>query len=715
MNEYKKSKELLFEYIRKECVRRRQLYMKMTPLPGDSPERVEAKQKFCLLQLRAWSQDRVQMVKDVGWSPDPRGRFGGKGGIPAGLAPPRMVPLLLYPKQKELIETLRRMDETHDSLHLNIVKSRQVAATTFLLDDAKNDFLFTDSFKLLLGSYAEDVIDGGGKGHREGDSLFARLRMMLDAFMWCFTPANYSPKGSRLSVLRFNQHRSMRWQQEQLKKDNVCMLGESDDMKMRLKRPRWVIFGAEYFTQALGNVARGKLPSDQFSKSDTFSRVIMDEFGEYHKIGAGVDKKARDAAIPCCDHIVTLGTIPEGGGAASHFKQLADKGQSLTLINLEIDWTDIGNYMVGAFYSCQRCNPGNPLVDDQPFEGKKSAYGKPVPGPGTEGVYKVCEHCGHKQLVTRESLSSPYFEMVKDELNYDIVAISRYYRRNWYASVGDRAFPGFVRERAIIPRVIDSAASRTVIGYDPGHSEENPHAFVVVRFNEDTQMPTVIGAHMAANWPIQKFVPFFKRWHPGHLSRKVIMYGSPEEVGRTFAQMYQYRPEEIELMKRLSEYARNDLHEVMYEADSYGVNRDSGTPAAFDMLRQYGIRFRYTFTKDRADQVSKAQNVWMPRVRIEEHVAAHKAYKKGGYYLTLPEAIHMAKMVSSEGHGDVKYDISAKLPNRFVKHYIDALIYAFRQFPDVAHSRVDSGGVFHVERRQKPEVVNYGGGLEYLS
>ena len=231
-------------------------------------------------------------------------------------------------------------------------------------------------------------------------------------------------------------------------------------------------------------------------------------------------------------------------------------------------------------------------------------------------------------------------------------------------------------------------------GFDPGHSQKNPAAFVLLAVDDRIGMPRAVAAQCAAEWPIQKWVPFFKRWHPNALTRMRIRYGGPDEQDRLFSS-YGYTDDDLALMEKLSWYGH---HSVSWHGDKYGLNRESGTDSAYEILRMYGIDVQTHYRHERADEVRKAQDVWVPSLLVEEDVAEYRALRPdGGRYHSLSQCVQMAAMVSTEGVSDPKYDISAKLPDRYVKHYIDALIYSFRELEDFVHFRSGPEGAVSVE------------------
>jgi hypothetical protein len=677
------AKAVVLDFIIDQCEKRRQIYAAMTPLPDDPEEVQHEKMEFCLDRLRVWSGDPLRFIDEAGWVPDPQGFFGGRGQIPERLAPARMVPILMGPAQRAAIQEIDTALESVEPFDVNLLKTRQVAGTGLILSLIKNKYLFAADFKAILGSYEEDVIDGGGAGHREGDSLFARFRMMLDAFAWCFGP-NF---GLPYSTLRFNQHIPKSFiLGKTASADNVCWLGKSDDVTKKVKRPRWVVFGGEIFKGARGNLILGKLPSDKFAKSDTFALALYDEYGELDKIGPGVDKKAYDAAGPCVRCRVTLGTVPEGGGHASHFKALHDKGDTPTLKNIELDWTDVAVYMIGAFYSCERCGT-EPIVDAQPFRGRPSMYGPETPGPGLEGVEKTCEHCGHVQWITQTRVSSPFFERVKDRLNFDPVSLARYYRRNFDAAQSDRFFYTFDRERAYTRRPVMQSGSFMLDGLDPGYSTTHPMAWMLVEFDIKRQRPRAVGYWMAANTLILYWVPFLKRWSVAQMRRQRMPHGmlAGEYQDRPWAEAFRYSEKALAMMERVSRYSRGGVL-----GDKFGSHHNQ-VASPYSVLNHYGINVDWEYTKDR-EALCRDGVEWAARLEIDEEIADVQPESATGVYPSLRQIFETAQPKQAVGQAALKFDVDKQTPPH-VSHGADTWLYIVRALTgDVREIALPDGG-----------------------
>ncbi|HET6494645.1 MAG TPA: hypothetical protein VFH61_04665, partial [Thermoleophilia bacterium] len=378
---YEDAKAILYELIELECKRRHRLYVKLSVRPGDTAEQAEKKIELLIAKLHYYADDPVEWIRDFGWAPDPRGVFGGKGRL-KNLAPPRMVPLMPSSAQAHYVQSIHDAVMFDGSLHVNCVKSRQVAASTLLLSLFDHWSRFMPGFAGIVSSHAEEEIDPGGKGHRQGSSLFGRLRMMIDAIAWC------------LPELAYNQHRDKKWKAEQVGKGNNALFTDSEDARMRIVRPRWKVYKRDVFPEAKGNYIRGAVPGERFAQGDIFTVALLDEYTLYSLKKTGSDKATRDAVIPCCDHIITQFTIPDGGGLDSDGKALCDLGDSNpTLINLDLDVSDVGAYMILARFKCRSCL-------------RMSRFGRRDPGPGKDGIEKKCTECGHVQIVRRFSAAS---------------------------------------------------------------------------------------------------------------------------------------------------------------------------------------------------------------------------------------------------------------------------------------------------------------------
>jgi len=688
---YEQSRAELDELVMLECIRRRDLYNTVRHLPTDSPEDKEFKNGFLIHDLLPlWASDPLRWIRDCAWSPDPKQRF---GIAPEGIAPRGMVPVIPFAIQAEFIRKLAAAMEMREPPDFAFLKPRQVFFTGFALYAMLHGWLFKPQRSFLLGTYRTDLIDRGGKGNREPDTMFGRLRLYLDAFLWNFRKP--SPSGID-SVLKFGQQdrpHPNAGKGRMLKQwlANPTGLSESEDSSFKLVRPRrWDILGIDMFPDAAANWFVGQLPGDDFGRGISALAVFGDEAGQINKaIGPQADRRAWNACNETCRFRIWGGTVPDGGGVDTKLYELCERLESddETLTRIDIEWTDIPPYFAGAWWNCPSCRHRNPT-------------NKP---PKVKGYLARCGECKKITDVDIMHFSSHWFERVKKKMGNDPVGLAREYLRQWSGAMTGQAFPGFKAENQVAERS-PTYQWRTVMGYDPGHSEENPHAWGLVRFDDQTQTPRLIRWHMAANWSTQKWIPFMKCWHPSMLPRMKVLYGSPSEVGMPFS-AFEYSREELEILERISEFA----HETKdWYGDSYGDNKESGRTSAYKIMAHYEVRMRFDRQQDRADQVRKAQNVWMPRLEIEDECAKYTPVRPGGYYPNIVECVQTAQMRSSEGQTDVKYDISASKPTRYVKHPMDMLIYIFRALPDVAHAVSDLGGNFSVEANRKPVIINRG-------
>ena len=95
--DYAEAKRITLEMIHRECVERAKLYVSFTPDNKEPEDIRQNRAELCLRTLKEWSEDPVLFINQACWAPDPKGHFGGKGHLPTSLAPPRMVPIILYP------------------------------------------------------------------------------------------------------------------------------------------------------------------------------------------------------------------------------------------------------------------------------------------------------------------------------------------------------------------------------------------------------------------------------------------------------------------------------------------------------------------------------------------------------------------------------------------------------------------------------------------
>lgn len=674
----------LLRFIVAECQRRYLMRTRdLVPLRSDSPNEVARKQEIFYVMLHKWAADPVLYIQDCGWAPDPKGDFGGRDHIPEGLAPPGMVPIILFPEHLGLIRDLDRAVNASGILDVNLVKSRQQAATAIGILFAEHGWRFRSSFPILLTSYSTKRIDPGGKGHRRGDSLFSRFRATLDAFMWQFP---FAP---------FNAHRAWPVKRRRADPDNPSGLGDTDDTTNKIQRPRWFFGNRELFSRAAGNYVVGEPPSDTTGKGDIFAFAMLDEFGEYNTLEAGRDKKARESLRFACKHIYTPGTIPEGGGAGTEFKRLFDQGDgNSTLINRTLHWSDTGPYMCAAWFICGEC-------------GLRSDYGNPLPGPGVRGIEKVCSRCGFKQTVRRprdipapgEVASPLYIELCKS-LNWDRVAIARYLNLDWLGGAGDTFFTGFRASRALVLAPGPRDYPIMVEGFDPGSSTEYPAAWILATFDPVRAVPRVVGYWMASQTYAEWWVPFFKRWKPASLERHHVQFGT--RAGRRFSDLG-YPPEALEMLARV---ARWPLGRSFGDASgaSHWMN-----DSPYDVLAGWGVHIDYSHKKDREMVVRRGRD-WAVRVEIDPAIANIRPPSPSGrLYPSILEVFEGAKPAPVTGQARPKVDVDSQDPP-YVKNACDAWFYACRAFADLVHARPDDAGEWSAGAyAEEAEPFYYGG------
>ena len=703
---YADAQDALIGLVRFECERRHLLYDDITPRGLDDTERIEA----LFLTLDQWAADPVQYCRDVGWAPDPKGRFGGLGKM-GDLAPPMMVPIIPSPAQANLLWALEGIVESGKEMHGNLLKSRQLACTTLVLNFIDRCNKFKPGFAAALSSYDEVLIDPGGSGHRDVTSLFSRLRMMMDAVCW------------GLPQLAYNQNRSQKWITTQREKRNACLFAESQDAKMKIVRPPWVVYQREIFPQASGNVISGAVPGEKFKQGDIMTFVLLDEYGLYNVKRPGMDKTTRASVKPACDHIFTMGTIPDSGGLDSDFKSLSDTVGNPTLVNLTLDWSDVFAYIIHAVFKCDHC-------------GSLSRYHKPgeipdeVPGPGPDGVDRDCSTCGKTVTVRRFSaasipkrfedweqtlqpgeITSPWWNRTMAGARFDRTELCRFYLRNWVGSAGDRAFFTFDRARAVVARDSVSIGHewwRSVTGFDPGGSETNPAAWVMVRFSEKLMIPRIVGWHMAAHQRTEWWTPFFKQWSASRMDRQQVLTGA--DAGKLWSRVYHYTKEERAMLDHISliRVTRADR----YTGDKYGSHKSmTYGESEYDILEKYNVFVEWEYSSDREVLLQRFRDLWCPRLEVDPFVARHRPMSpRNEMYPTIVDCLDTARMRTTQGQNEARRDIDKNHPAN-VSHPIDALLYITRLLPEEITATADPSGNLNVNpERQETAHVCFGEG-----
>ena len=669
-----------------ECYRRAQLYDSFRIKPNDTKETREAKVELLILQLHEWKADPIAWLNDMAWAPDPKGAFGSKA-VPEELAnyiPTKMVPFIPYPKQREVaieFDALCRGDVDGD---IGLLKSRQVAMTTMMIWMAEREFLFFKQSPGLMGTYEEGLIDQGGKGQRDPDSLFGRLRMFLDCMCHC------------IPALRFNSHiyknrHSKADRAAQKWKNSGCGFESHEDTSFKLTRPPWYVYGNEIFPEAKGNWILGMLPSDSFGRSLSAHWALLDEIGQYNLNRDGNDKDAWNACANNVKVRVGWGTIGKKSPLSSMLYELTEgrDEDDYTLTSFWVHWSDIVPYMAGARWKCRACAHSNP---------------HPVlPGPGPKGHMLVCDGCVREIIVRYKDLWSPWYERVCLKMKMDKVGIARELDMDWQSSQGDTLFAaidaGTVLERTTVrPTMI------AFDGFDPGNSVDNPAAWVCGLYDPRARKIHIVGYWMAANAFAEFFVPFFKRWSSAQTKRMRLVYG--KYSGMTFSEAFEYSDDAYRMMDHLATIGVpiGDIY-----GDKYGSHQNM-TESAYDILANYGIYVNYEYTKDREALVRRGQE-WAARIAIDDRIEDIKPMSPlNKRYPSIFQVFTTAKPTPVTGQGTYRVDVDKKTPPH-VNHACDAWFYLCRAFAGhEIHASADSGGRFAVDGRREVKSVYFGDG-----
>jgi len=196
------AQDFLNELVVQTAYRRAKLYAAFKASPDDTEEQRNQKAELLVRTLHRWSESPLEFIEEIGWAPDPKGRFG-SGHIPKNLGlPAKSVPIIPYPAQKELILKFPEMLDSPTETALAAVKSRQVAFTTIFMWLAIWAWLFRPNGQGIITSYAEDLVDTGGKGQRTTDTLFGRLRNFLDAIVTCIPELRFNQNAKAKKALR---------------------------------------------------------------------------------------------------------------------------------------------------------------------------------------------------------------------------------------------------------------------------------------------------------------------------------------------------------------------------------------------------------------------------------------------------------------------------------------------------------------------------------
>ena len=678
---YKRTQSLLNQLVVQVSLKRAKLYaaFDLRNVDRNAPDAEEQANKRATLliqTLHRWSKSPLDFIEDVAWAPDRKGRFGA-GHIPKNLGlPANMVPIIPYPKQRELINKFPEMLDDPTESALVAVKSRQVAFTTIFMWLALWAWLFRSEGAGVITTYEEKLVDGGGKGQRTPETLFGRLRMFLDSMVTC------------IPELRFNKDAKTSKGVDGMTASGLL---SSQDVTGKITRPAWMIHGLRMFQEAEGNYLVGDIPSDSFGRSFSVNFVMMDEIGQYDKRQTGLAASAWKASSTAAKCQFAWGTIPETGGTGSFFYKLLHPERTTTgtevVHRIRCHWSDIAPYMAGAEWICRVCK-------------ERNAH-KTQPGPGHAGTDHECSTCNTVQRVQYHDMTSPWFERMCAIMLFDKIGIARELQMDWMAAQGDVLFSSLDSRNLVIPFRDTPGTNITLEGFDPGQSMKNAGSWICGRFCPKSIRIAQVGYWMSINPHPEYWVPFMKHWSSKQMTRNRIIYG--KLAGKTFLDAFDYPPAAMEMMDFVSQFPLGDLR-----GDKYGSHQNAGQ-STYDVLAEYGIFVDWVKTPDREELVRNGVE-WSSRMSIDariEKMAPPTPFGSG--FPDLPSVFQTAKPAEGDGEARRKYDVSKKNPPH-VHNACDAFFYQVRDL-DQVHAIVDAGGVYGMEPLREAEIVEFGDAL----
>lgn len=681
---YHEARKLLDDRIRAECERR---YILRQALLRDT--------NLLVAHLHQWAEDHVMFVADNAWVPDPQKTF---GVAPDGLSPKGMIPFLLTAKHRELFRVWHETLDAPGKCDCAVDKTRQGACTSgFLWDVALHGFLFTPSTTGLLGSYADDVIDKGGKGQRDPTSLFGRLRMFLDAFMWNFSVVNTA--GKRTSRLAFTHPKPQRGRfRRQQDEGTLAGMPDADDISYKLTRPRWSVEGfGELFPGAEGNWLQGALPGDDYGRSYSATWALLDEVDHYNSnIKDGSDRAAWAATNQNVRCRFLIGTPNRVSTATSLLKEKVHDEPSAALKVVHFDWCDLPFYMLGARWDCRECGHPNEI--------------KPTETPGSGSMVRKCSGCLKDAILTRFDLTSPWLESSLARMKGDKAGIAAEIMRDWAGTQGNRLFTPW--HASAIRRVELPPRDRLLMleGFDPGTNIANPACWMLAALDTRTMRLHIVGYWMAADSFVEYWVPFIKRWSPEQVARMEPNYGLKSDH-RKWLDAFDYGKDAMEMIRRVSE-RRKDGRGLVYPlgiigGDKYGSHRNM-MESPYERLLSYRIDVYEEYTSDRPALVRKGVE-WSSRVTIDPEIAD---IMPCGRFPSLRQVFDGARTKPVTGQGEYKLDVDKQDPPD-VSHAVDAFLYLTRLLDDRVRSVATVTGSFEQEGgaigRGGGEPVFYGG------
>lgn len=650
--------------------------------------RSEASERLAIT-LKLYARNTTGFIKDFGWAPDPREMFGSRQ-IPEGMSPKGSVPLLLFPKQRALIEEWDAILDSEDPKDFWMDKCRQVAATTFFLWWGLHKWFFRSSTYGLMTTYDKDLVDSGGKGQRETNSLFGRLRFFIDAFMWSLSlPAG---DGNRQSYAKFNQHKLPTPNQKMsLAKRRALLMDlvgmdESDDVGFKLTRPRWIVGGVPICPGAEGNTLIGDVAGDAFGRSQTGTWSLNDEFPHYNaNYGAGTDRATHSASVSNTKMRVFMGTPPREGGTGTMMYEVVTKpSEDANTVVRHFDWTDMPVYLMGGHWECPDCGHANE------WDFRVS--------PGDDGIKTPCRGCLVVQRVTRFILTSKWFRDTCARMLHDKIGIAAEVQRDWGGVIGDRLFASWHESTGVRPYA-EPKRIYELDGYDPGFSIANPAAWVAGVFDRDRKSIQLVGYWMASDAYIEYFVPFFKRWTPEQVRR--LQVGGGQFTGQTFMDAFQYSDGALAMMERMHRFRKPGTRcyhreRPVYGGDKYGSHTGQ-TESPYDLLsRKWRVDFEWEYTSDREILVRRGQE-FAARMTIDEEIAdIQPETGLGKSYPSLREVFLGAKPKPHGGHAEYRLDVDKQEPPH-VNNACDAWFYLVRLLTGDVIGVMDSSGQFGYE------------------
>lgn len=687
----------LKERIKLEAIHRRELYNSLIAWPQDPPAKQEENRRRLLEILGVWSLDTVKFIKDNAWAPDPRDLFGASS-IPPGYAPQGMVPVILYPTQREMIEKLDAAMAGDGQADVVIDACRQVIKTTGVVWAFLKYWLFRPSTYGVWTTYAKDLVDSGGKGQRDIKSLLGRFRLFLDAFMWNYSVHGY-PDGW-LSQVRFNQNVKTGWSGKRGPKRGSVpkvhyespALTDSEDIAFKIARPKWLVHGVEVAPDAKGNLISGVVPGADAGRSFTGSYFYADEFQRYNdNFGEGTDRATWGAtAVNFRVRVVTC-TVPLGGGSGTEAKRLCTEPPEGT-IRHSTDWCDVPPYLANATWECPECSFWNGWLDVSK-------------GPG-EGQEIRCASCGAPHMVTRFNLSSPWLRTAVKR-SPDILHAHAEIYRNWSSAMGDRFFASWsaaekVQEIGRVPGEV------FVEGFNPGHSGEHPASWWLVSWDPAKRIPRLVGYWMASITHIEWWVPFMKRWTSEKLLKQtkggpdVLRFG--KFAGERFIDVFRYDEDALKMLDRVAQYP---LPEERH-GDKYGTHKHM-LESIYEVLQLWGIDIQSQYTSDRGALVRNGRE-WAARLVVDREIA--NARPKSAFGQSYPSPVMLLESARPKpytGHGEYKLDVDSQEP-KFVRIGCDPWFYLCRAFEGELITTMGTGGELEISADHRAPVVVWGEG-----